>query len=50
MVAIREDRETEHNIATIRFPQINVENDIFSLPTMILGYLVSIRWLGKVNS
>ncbi|MEM7555531.1 MAG: RuBisCO large subunit C-terminal-like domain-containing protein [Cyanobacteria bacterium P01_A01_bin.84] len=49
VISIREDKETAQNIATIRFPQINVENDISSLLTMIFGKY-SMAGIGKVLS
>jgi 2,3-diketo-5-methylthiopentyl-1-phosphate enolase len=37
VVSVQTETQTGHSIATIRFPEANVENDISSLLTMIFG-------------
>ncbi len=37
VVSVQTETETGHSIATIRFPEANVENDVSSLLTMIFG-------------
>ena len=47
VISIQTEAGTDRNIATVRFPEINVENDIYSLLTMIFGkYCMAVT--GKV--
>jgi 2,3-diketo-5-methylthiopentyl-1-phosphate enolase len=47
VIAVKSESNTGNTIATVRFPEINVENDVSSLLTMIFGKY-SMAGVGKV--